>query len=63
MYFLRKAQDMYSVRPPKELSPSFWDSEGKSPSGAEGLEDIMSGIAHPLGSFYLYVVRVVFSDE
>ncbi|KAF8167761.1 ER-golgi trafficking TRAPP I complex 85 kDa subunit-domain-containing protein [Crassisporium funariophilum] len=32
MYFLRKAQDLYSVRPPKELSPSFWDSEGKSPA-------------------------------
>ncbi|KAH9486608.1 hypothetical protein JR316_0000673 [Psilocybe cubensis] len=49
MYFLRKAQDLYSVSPPKELSPSFWDSEGKSPSGTEGLEDIMAGIAHPLG--------------
>ncbi|KDR85341.1 hypothetical protein GALMADRAFT_234163 [Galerina marginata CBS 339.88] len=49
MYFLRKAEDLYSVSPPKELSPSFWDSEGKSPTVAEGLEDIISGIAHPLG--------------
>ncbi|PPQ67072.1 hypothetical protein CVT25_005673 [Psilocybe cyanescens] len=49
MYFLRKAENLYSVRPLKELSPSFWDSEGKSPLVAEGLEDIMSGITHPLG--------------
>ncbi|KAF4623241.1 hypothetical protein D9613_002112 [Agrocybe pediades] len=49
MYFLRRAEELYSVRPPKELSPSFWDSEGKSPTTAEGLEDILSGIAHPLG--------------
>ncbi|KAF9475629.1 hypothetical protein BDN70DRAFT_883515 [Pholiota conissans] len=49
MYFLRKAQDIYRIKPPKELSPSFWESEGKSPSSMEGLEDIMSGIEHPLG--------------
>ncbi|KAJ3516458.1 hypothetical protein NLJ89_g1109 [Agrocybe chaxingu] len=49
MYFLRKAQELYHVRPPKELSPSFWDSEGKSPTDAQGLEDILSGIEHPLG--------------
>ncbi|KIM47871.1 hypothetical protein M413DRAFT_211893 [Hebeloma cylindrosporum] len=35
--------------PPKELSPSFWDSEGKSPNAKEGLEEILSGIEHPLG--------------
>ncbi|CAA7259922.1 unnamed protein product [Cyclocybe aegerita] len=49
MYFLRKAQELYHVRPPKELSPSFWDSEGKSSTDAQGLEDILSGIEHPLG--------------
>ncbi|KAF8973873.1 ER-golgi trafficking TRAPP I complex 85 kDa subunit-domain-containing protein [Flammula alnicola] len=49
MYFLRKAQELYTVRPSKELSPSFWDSEGKSPMVAEGQEEIMSGIEHPLG--------------
>lgn len=41
---------MYSIRPTKELSPSFWYSEGKTAADAEGLEDIMSGIEHPLGS-------------
>ncbi|KJA29295.1 hypothetical protein HYPSUDRAFT_176107 [Hypholoma sublateritium FD-334 SS-4] len=49
MYFLRKAQDIYQIKPPKELSPSFWDSEGKSPNVSEGLEEILSGIEHPLG--------------
>ena len=49
MYFLRKAQELYSTPSPKELSPSFWDSEGKSSFGDEGLEDILSGIEHPLG--------------
>ncbi|KAF8913001.1 ER-golgi trafficking TRAPP I complex 85 kDa subunit-domain-containing protein [Gymnopilus junonius] len=49
MYFLRKAQDLYSVPLPKELSPSFWDSEGKNPNAPDGLEDVRSGIAHPLG--------------
>ena len=49
MYFLRKAQEMYSIPSPKELSPSFWASEGKSSMAAEGLEDVLSGIEHPLG--------------
>lgn len=49
MYFLRKAQGLYTIPLPKELSPSFWDSEGKSAMGVEGLEDILSGIEHPLG--------------
>ena len=53
MYFLRKAQDIYQIRPPKELSPSFWDSEGKSPNVSEGLEEILSGIEHPLGMFLI----------
>lgn len=52
MYFLRKAQELYSVRPTKELSPSFWEAEGKSATNAEGLEDIMSGLEHPLGQYF-----------
>ena len=51
MYFLVKARELYSVRPEKELSPSFWNSEGKPPDNSEGLEIIMSGIEHPLGIF------------
>ena len=49
MHFLVKARELYSVRPQKELSPSFWNSEGKSSANSDGLENIMSGIEHPLG--------------
>ncbi|PBK77412.1 hypothetical protein ARMSODRAFT_280722 [Armillaria solidipes] len=49
MYFLRKAHELYKVRRPKELSPSFWDSEGKSPSSTEDLNAMLSVIEHPLG--------------
>ncbi|KAF8917701.1 ER-golgi trafficking TRAPP I complex 85 kDa subunit-domain-containing protein [Mucidula mucida] len=36
MYFLRKAHTLFKTRPMKELSPSFWDSEGKSASSTAG---------------------------
>ncbi|KAF9010359.1 hypothetical protein BDZ89DRAFT_996309 [Hymenopellis radicata] len=49
MYFLRKARTLFKTRPMKELSPSFWDSEGKSASSTAGLNDILSVIEHPLG--------------
>ncbi|KAJ7932534.1 ER-golgi trafficking TRAPP I complex 85 kDa subunit-domain-containing protein [Mycena leptocephala] len=49
MYFLRKAHGLYKIRPQKELSPSFWDSEGHSPSEENGFDAILSGIEHPLG--------------
>jgi len=51
VYFLRKVQELYVNRPQKELSPSFWDSQGKSPTNIEGLESIMAGIEHPLGPY------------
>ncbi len=49
MHFLRKAQEIYKVRLPKELSPSFWDSEGISAADSPWFDAIMSGIEHPLG--------------
>ncbi|KAF9056514.1 ER-golgi trafficking TRAPP I complex 85 kDa subunit-domain-containing protein [Panaeolus papilionaceus] len=49
VHFLRKARELYDIWPPKELSPSFWESEGKAEGTREGLEDIYSGIEHPLG--------------
>ncbi|KAJ7275176.1 ER-golgi trafficking TRAPP I complex 85 kDa subunit-domain-containing protein [Mycena haematopus] len=49
MYFLRKAHGLYKIRPPKELSPSFWDAENRSPSDENGFDAILSGIEHPLG--------------
>ncbi|EFI28666.1 hypothetical protein CC1G_13692 [Coprinopsis cinerea okayama7 len=49
VYFFRKAHELYQIRPPKELSPSFWDSEGKSPtSSVEQFVDIRAGVEHPL---------------
>ncbi|KAJ6604519.1 ER-golgi trafficking TRAPP I complex 85 kDa subunit-domain-containing protein [Mycena vulgaris] len=49
MYFLRKAHGLYKIGPQKELSPSFWDAEGHSPSDDDGFDSILSGIEHPLG--------------
>jgi trafficking protein particle complex subunit 8 len=49
MYFLRKAQETYRMRPQKELSPSFWDSEGVSASDSDGFDTILTGIEHQLG--------------
>ncbi|KAJ7293446.1 ER-golgi trafficking TRAPP I complex 85 kDa subunit-domain-containing protein [Mycena rebaudengoi] len=49
MYFLRKAHELYKIRLHKELSPSFWDSEGHSPADEDGFDAILSGIEHPLG--------------
>ncbi|KAJ7092588.1 ER-golgi trafficking TRAPP I complex 85 kDa subunit-domain-containing protein [Mycena epipterygia] len=49
MYFLRKAHALYKIHPQKALSPSFWDSEGHSPSNDDGFDAILSGIEHPLG--------------
>ncbi|TEB39007.1 hypothetical protein FA13DRAFT_1724958 [Coprinellus micaceus] len=48
IYFLRKAHELYQIRPSKELSPSFWDSEGKSESQTEEFVDIRSGVEYPL---------------
>ncbi|KAF9076140.1 ER-golgi trafficking TRAPP I complex 85 kDa subunit-domain-containing protein [Rhodocollybia butyracea] len=49
MYFLRKAHDLYRNRPKKELSPSFWDAEGKQFSDSHEFDAIIPGIQHPLG--------------
>ncbi|KAH6916862.1 ER-golgi trafficking TRAPP I complex 85 kDa subunit-domain-containing protein [Coprinopsis sp. MPI-PUGE-AT-0042] len=48
VYFLRKAQELFEIRPPKELSPSFWESEGKSESAREDFVDVRAGVEHPL---------------
>ncbi|KAF9015517.1 ER-golgi trafficking TRAPP I complex 85 kDa subunit-domain-containing protein [Cyathus striatus] len=48
MYFLRKARELCSVPNVKELSPSFWESEGELRVHS-GFDAIMSGIDHPLG--------------
>ncbi|KAF5317627.1 hypothetical protein D9611_015053 [Ephemerocybe angulata] len=48
IYFLRKAHELFQIRPPKELSPSFWDSENKSESKSEEFVDVRSGVEYPL---------------
>lgn len=49
MYFLRKAEELYKVRPQKNLSPAFWDADEKSPDDWEGFEAIGPGLGHALG--------------
>ncbi|EGO05173.1 hypothetical protein SERLA73DRAFT_68802 [Serpula lacrymans var. lacrymans S7.3] len=49
MYFLRKAHELFKMRPDKALSPSFWESEGKDSTDYHGFDAVMSGIEHPLG--------------
>ncbi|KAI0800868.1 ER-golgi trafficking TRAPP I complex 85 kDa subunit-domain-containing protein [Fomes fomentarius] len=54
MYFFRKAYGLYQDPIPKELSPSFWESEDKSPTLWEGFPAILPGIEHELGRL-LYI--------
>ncbi|KZT30693.1 hypothetical protein NEOLEDRAFT_1126297 [Neolentinus lepideus HHB14362 ss-1] len=49
MYFLRKAHSLYAFGPEKNLSPSLWDSEDRSPTAWEGFGDVKPGIEHALG--------------
>lgn len=49
MHFLRKAHELYTTKPQKLLSPSFWDSEYQSLDTASYFDAILSGIGHPLG--------------
>jgi hypothetical protein len=51
LYFFRQAHQRYKTPAPRwyELSPSFWDSEGKDPTQWQGFEAVLSGIEHELG--------------
>ncbi|KAM5531871.1 hypothetical protein V8D89_014425 [Ganoderma adspersum] len=49
MYFFRKAHDLYQDPMPKELSPSFWESEDRSSLHWEGFSAVVPGIEHELG--------------
>lgn len=53
MYFLRKAREVYKMESRKSLSPSFWESEGKSLNDLDDFGGIISGIEHPLGTLPL----------
>jgi hypothetical protein len=64
MYFLRKAQELFRNRVPKELSPSYWDAEGQSATDSSPWFDaIISGIEHPLGwSLFLQDSAMILRD-
>ncbi|KAI1793952.1 ER-golgi trafficking TRAPP I complex 85 kDa subunit-domain-containing protein [Ganoderma leucocontextum] len=49
MYFFRKAHGLYQDPMPKELSPSFWESEDRNPLHWEGFSAVAPGIEHELG--------------
>lgn len=51
MYFFRKAHDLYQDPMPKELSPSFWESEDRSSLHWQGFSAVVPGIEHELGRF------------
>ncbi|KAL7285211.1 hypothetical protein ACG7TL_000304 [Trametes sanguinea] len=49
MYFFRRAHELYQNPPPKELSPSFWESEDRSTTQWEGFSAVIPAIEHELG--------------
>ena len=49
LYLFRQTYQLYSQPPDKELSPSFWDSEDRSPSQWTGPDAVIPGIEHELG--------------
>lgn len=59
MYFFRKSHQLYLSMAEKELSPSFWDSEGKDPADWKGFDSILPGINHELGTATLCLLSLV----
>ncbi|PCH33758.1 hypothetical protein WOLCODRAFT_60797 [Wolfiporia cocos MD-104 SS10] len=49
MHLFRKAHELYKTRSEKEVSSSFWESEGVDPSDWRGFEAVLPGIEHELG--------------
>ncbi|EKM61151.1 uncharacterized protein PHACADRAFT_190295 [Phanerochaete carnosa HHB-10118-sp] len=49
LYLFRQAHQLYCQPPDKNLSPSFWDSEDRSPSQWRGFDEVLPGIEHELG--------------
>lgn len=49
MFFFRRAHQLYTHPRLSEISPSFWESEGKSPSDWRGFDAVLPGIEHELG--------------
>ncbi|KAH9937068.1 ER-golgi trafficking TRAPP I complex 85 kDa subunit-domain-containing protein [Fomitopsis serialis] len=49
MFLFRKAHELYRPQTPKELSPSFWESEARDPADWTGFPTVQPGIEHELG--------------
>ncbi|KIP12403.1 hypothetical protein PHLGIDRAFT_27246 [Phlebiopsis gigantea 11061_1 CR5-6] len=49
LYFFRQAHQLYKQPIDKELSPSFWESENRSPLHWKGFDAVQPGIEHELG--------------
>ncbi|CCM05178.1 uncharacterized protein FIBRA_07387 [Fibroporia radiculosa] len=49
MYFFRKAHELYKTPHTKQISPSFWESEGVDHRRWKGFESVLPGIEHELG--------------
>ena len=51
LYFFRQAYRLYKTPTTRwdELSPSFWESEGKDPADWRGFEAVLPGIEHEIG--------------
>jgi hypothetical protein len=48
MHFLAKAQELYTFKIEKDLSPSFWEVDERKPDDWEGFQGIRPGINHAL---------------
>ena len=49
LYFFRQSHQLYRTPSDKNLSPSFWESEDRSPSQWKGFDAVLPGIEHELG--------------
>jgi hypothetical protein len=50
LYLLRKAHGLCNISPEKNLSPSFWDSEGIEMQASTRFDRILPGLEHALGT-------------
>ena len=49
LYLFRQSHQLYRTLSDKNLSPSFWESEDRSPSSWQGFDAVLPGIEHELG--------------
>lgn len=61
LYLFRQAHQLYRQQSNKELSPSFWENEDRSPLHWKGFDAVLPGIEHELGisSFDISVYHLI----